>query len=286
MNRKVTSFCLAASLFPAGGCSKKAAFPSYMDSERLGSARATRALQLKAMAEGSHRFIAVRHKLEILSSEASLSKSFESILNFCATIQCEVTASSITARTRESSPSASIALRVRPQDFEKLFAQAEKQGNIVQHTTETEDQTSAVVDTEGKLKNLTAYRDSLRTMLGKSAVSVKDLVELQEKLADVQSRLDSETATRKILANETEKVAVELNFRVERSGTSRSAFTPIWDAIRESGANLAESLAVLIMVVVAIIPWLVVIVPAIWLLTKFWGKFRRKPNVSAPSPSA
>jgi hypothetical protein len=83
-----------------------------MDSERLGSARATRALQLKAMAEGSHRFIAVRHKLEIPSSEASLSKSFESILNFCATIQCEVTASSITERTRDSSPSASIASNV------------------------------------------------------------------------------------------------------------------------------------------------------------------------------
>jgi hypothetical protein len=59
-----------------------------------------------------------------------------------------------------------------------------KQGSIVQHTTETEDRTSAVVDTDAKLKNLTAYRDSLRTMLGKSSVSVKDLVEIQEKLAE------------------------------------------------------------------------------------------------------
>jgi hypothetical protein len=242
-------------------------------------------VRLVAGPDGSQRFVAVRHKLEILSAEASLSKSFESVLNFCATIQCEVIASSLTARTRESSPSASIVLRIAPRDVEKLFAQAEKQGNIVQHTTETEDKTAAVVDTEARLKNLTAYRDSLRAMLAKSALNIKDVVEIQEKLTGVQSQLDSETATRKILANETEKVAVELNFRVERSGESRSAFTPIWDAFRESGTNLGESLALLIMVVVAIIPWLVVIVPAIWLFARFWPRFRRKRNVSAPSPS-
>jgi hypothetical protein len=66
-------------------------------------------------------------------------------------------------------------MRVAPQDFAKLFAQAEKQGNVVQHTTESEDKTSAVVDTEAKLKNLTAYRDSLRVMLAKPSLSVKDL---------------------------------------------------------------------------------------------------------------
>ena len=69
-------------------------------------------------------------------------------------------------------------------------------------------------------------------------------------------------------------------------GANRSAFTPIWDAFRESGANLAESLATLITVVVSVIPWLVIIVPGGWLLVRFWQKLRRKRNVSAPSPSA
>jgi uncharacterized protein DUF4349 len=232
--------------------------------------------------DASHRFIATRHKLEILSREAELPKGWESIINFCASIQCEVIASSLTARTRESSASGSVAMRVAPQDFPKLFAQAEKQGNIVQHTTESEDKTSAVVDTEAKLKNLIAYRDSLRTMLGKPGVTVKDLVEIQGKLTDVQSQLDSETATRKILANETEKIAVEINFRVERAA-SRGSFTPIWEAFRESGSNLAESLATLITVIVSIIPWLIVIVPGFWVLAKYWRQIRRKKNITASS---
>jgi hypothetical protein len=226
--------------------------------------------------DASHRFIAVRHKVEILSREAELPKGWESIISFCASIQCEVTASSLTARTRDFSASGSIVMRVAPQDFAKLFAQAEKQGNVVQHTTESEDKTSAVVDTEAKLKNLTAYRDSLRAMLAKPSLSVKDLVEIQEKLSEVQSELDSETATRKILANETEKIAVEINFRIERQSKRQSGLTPIWDALRDSGSNLGESLATLIMVVVAVIPWLVVFVLALWLLRKLWRKRRGK----------
>ena len=162
-----------------------------------------------------------------------------------------------------------------------MFAQAEKQGNIVRHSTETEDKTSEVVDTEAKLKNLGAYRDSLRTMLSRPSVSVKDLIEIQEKLSEVQSELDSEAATRKILANETEKIAIEMQFLVERKSSSRSGFAPIWDAIRESGSNLGESVATLIMVVVAIIPWLLVVVLAIWLFVRIWRRFRRKRSESA-----
>jgi Domain of unknown function (DUF4349) len=214
----------------------------------------------------SHRFIAVGHKVEILSGEAELPKGWESIISFCASIQCEVTASSLTARTRGFSASGSIVMRVAPQDFAKLFAQAEKQGNVVQHTTESEDKTSAVVDSEAKLKNLTAYRDSLRAMLAKPSLSVKE----------VQSEPDSETANRKILANETEKIAVEINFRIERQAKRPSGLTPIWDALRDSGCNLGESLATLIMVMVAVIPWLVLFALAIWLLRKLWRQRRGK----------
>jgi hypothetical protein len=281
-------FVFLVSVFLAAGCSKKSAMSvdrAETHSTSLpGFAGLQRLLPMASTAlssDSAHRFVAVRHKLEILSSEGNLPKSWESVLNFCASIQCEVIASSLTARTSESVPAGSIVLRVAPQDFQKLFAQAEKQGNIVRHTTETEDKTSAVVDTQAKLKNLGTYRDSLRTMLAKSSLNVKDVVEIQEKLTDVQSQLDSETATREILANETEKIAVEINFRVERAA-NKSSFTPIWEAFRESGSNLAESLATLITVIVSIIPWLIVIVPGFWVLAKYWRQIRRKKNVTAP----
>jgi len=104
-------------------------------------------------------------------------------------------------------------------------------------------------------------------------------------LTDTQSQLDSETAQRKILANETEKIAVEISFRVERNRANGGGLSQIWNALRESGSILADSTASLIMTIVAVIPWLILIVPAAWLVAKAWRilKLRRNRTVSPPS---
>jgi vacuolar-type H+-ATPase subunit I/STV1 len=166
------------------------------------------------------------------------------------------------------------------------LAQVEKLGKIAQHTTEREDKTTAVVDTDAKIKNLTSFRDSLRAMLGKPSATVRDLVEIQKQLTDTQSELDSETAQRKILANETEKIAVEISFHVERANESGGGLAQVWNALRESGSILADSTASLITTIVAIVPWLILILPAIWLLVKGWKrlKLRRNRTLSPPQP--
>jgi len=212
---------------------------------------------------------------KLLRRNPNFKKNWESVINFCATIHCEILNSSISSRTRESVPSASISLRVAPEDAPKLMEHLEKQRTVVQHTTESEDKTTAVVDTEARIRNLTSFRDNLRAMLAKPSATVKDSVDIQQQLTEVQSNLDSETAQRKILANETEKVAVTISFRIERTTEGGGGFKAIGDALRESGSVLAESIASLITVVVAIIPWLIVIVPLLWLLRKMWRKYRK-----------
>jgi len=226
----------------------------------------------------TQRYIAERHKIEIITPEAELQKSWEAMVAFCGTIQCEVVASSITTRTGDSAPSGTIALRVVPDDLKKLLGQVEKVGRVAQHTTEREDKTTAVVDTEAKIKNLTTFRDSLRAMLAKPSAKVADLVEIQKQLTETQSELDGETAQRKILANETEKIAIEIDLRIGRRTESASGWSQVGSALRESGSILGDSTASLITTIVAIIPWLILIVPGIWFLRRMWKswKLRRK----------
>ena len=195
------------------GCAKKAANSRPSDDTQFSFDISAYAGKLP----DAHRFIAVSHKLQIVAAESQLQKNWESVINFCTTIHCQVLNSSITSRTRESLPSASITLRVTPEDVPKLMEHLEKQGTIVQHTTESEDKTTAVVDTEARIKNLTGFRDNLRAMLAKPSATVKESVDIQQQLTEVQSNLDSETAQRKILANETEKVAITISFRIERT---------------------------------------------------------------------
>src|SRR6267378_189653 len=280
MNRRFVVLIFAALMSIPTGC-------NYAKKATSISTFSTSPLMLQAFAASPQRYIAERHKLEIITPESDLQKSWESTVAYCGTIQCEVVSSSITTRAGDSMPSGIIFLRVAPDDLKRLLGSVEKLGKIVQHTTEREDKTIVVVDTEAKIKNLTSFRDNLRAMLSKPAATVKDLVEIQKQLTDTQSELDSETAQRKILANETEKIAVEISFRVERPSGNAGGFAQIWNALRESGSILADSTASLITTIVAIIPWLVLIVPAVWLLAKVWRKLRRnRPILPPTSPAA
>jgi hypothetical protein len=230
------------------------------------------------------RFVAERHKLEVATTEGGLQKSWEAAVSFCGTIGCEVVSSSIITKNGTLDPSGAMTLRVVPEDLQKLFTQLESLGQITTHTTEREDKTTAVIDTEARLKNLTAFRDNLRGMLSKPSATVKDLVEIQQQLTETQSQLDSESAQRKFLANETEKVRVEIAFRVARAGEKGGAFSEIRDALRDSGSVLADSTASLITVIVAVIPWLVFIIPGVWFFVRLWRKWRsRRKRVNRPS---
>jgi hypothetical protein len=233
------------------------------------------------------RFVAVRHKLEIVEAGSGLAKSIEVVITFCGTIQCEVLSSSVTNETALLAPSGNIAARVAPQDLDKFLDFVGKQGKTAQHATESEDKTPAVIDVEAKLKNQTDFRDSLRRMLTKPGVSVADLLQIQEKLAEAQAELDSEATQRKILANETEKVYVEIAFHAEQRTVTRGAFASVGEALRDSGSVLGDSLATLITAVAAIIPWLIVIVPGSWFLIKAVRRFReRRRAAKAATPAA
>ncbi len=136
------------------------------------------------------RFIAERHRLDIVAPESELPAAWQSVVSYCGTLRCEVLSSSITAKTHESVPIGSVSLRIVPDDLNKLLAQVAKQGTVILHTTESQDKTADVVDTEAKIKNLSTFRDNLRSMLAKPATTVKDSVEIQKQLTDVQAELD------------------------------------------------------------------------------------------------
>jgi hypothetical protein len=284
LRKTIALICLGVPI--CGGCAKKAVPVTTARSVNveLTASDAISRMAVSPMIMGGgggsvsagSRYLAVRQKLVVVAPGAELAKSLEAVIAFCGTIQCEVISSNITSQTGELAAAGSVALRVRPGDVDKLIAFVGKQGKVAQHITETQDKTTNVVDTDARIKNLTEFRDNLRKMLARPAVSVRELVEIQEKLEEVQAELDGEVARRKDLANETEKVAVEIEFRAERTTASASAFKPIGDALRESASVLSESLASLITAVVAIIPWLIVIVPGGWFLVKAWRSVRRK----------
>lgn len=157
-------------------------------------------------------------------------------------------------------------------------------GKIIQHNTERQDETASVVDTDAKIKNLNAFRDNLRAMLSKPNLTVDNIVEINKQLTDTQADLDSETAQRKILANETEKVAVDISFNVGTSSPPAGVLANIWNALLDAGATLLGSVETLLTVVIFLIPWAILLFLIVWLTIKARRRSRRRP-IPATAPT-
>src|SRR6267378_6400775 len=102
MNRKFVALIFATAASITTGCSYSKTAP------------ATHALMTAAFAAGAalpQRYIAERHKLEIIAPESELQKTWESTVAYCGAIQCEVISSSITTRTGDAVPSGTLFLR-------------------------------------------------------------------------------------------------------------------------------------------------------------------------------
>ena len=229
------------------------------------------------------RFIAVRHELLVETAESELPKAWQSIQDFCGTVPCEITASSICQKSHDSPPSATLSLRIAPEQITPLMKRLEAVGSILEHKTESADETAAVIDVEAKIKNLTGLRDRLRKMLGSPNAGLRDILEVDRELSTVQSELDGLQTTRKALANETEKVSVAISFCVRKSVAETGAFAPVAAAWCSLGHVFAESIASAVVFAVAAIPWLVLFIPALWLCVKALERCEEKSNHSPSS---
>lgn len=249
----------------------RAAMMLQMHEAKLGSA-----LDATDKVYAAGKFLEVKHRLTLQMKGTGVGKSLKAVVALCGTLQCEMLSSNESTDVGDSVPAGSVSVRVAPADLNGFLEFVAKQGQILTHATESQDRTTEIVDLEAQIKNQTDFRDNLRQMMARPGVKVEDLLQIQEKLAEAQSGLDSEVANRKVLSNETEKVAVEIEFRAEGVESRRGAFSAVGRAIRESGEVLAESLAALITAVAAVIPWLILIVPGGWLLVRSCKRWRAR----------
>jgi hypothetical protein len=222
------------------------------------------------------RYTAVKHWLVVETPESEVAKVWESTIKLCSSIKCDVLNSSIAGQTVDLPPRGELALRIIPGDLSKLFEHLEKSSTISEHRTESETKTEDVIDVEARQRNMTELRDRLRSLLIKAPASVKELVELERELATVQSSIDSLAMRRKVLANETENIAVHIGFQPSQSIARTGILAPIANAWHSSGLVLSESFGALVTFIFALIPWLIIIIPSTWLIVRILRRRSRK----------
>ena len=226
------------------------------------------------------RFIALRHHMVVETPTEQMQANFDATVAHCQQLKCQILSANYNRETAYSPPSASLSARIPPRSVAVFLAGLAKSGEVLQHHRSSEDKTDAVIDAEARIKNLTEFRDNLRAMLSDKSAKFKDLIEVQRELVNTQSELDGIQGVRKVLAQETELVAINIDFTAKQGITEQGFFSPVAQAFKNAGHVMMESLASVITFFVTILPWLIFGIPALILIRKLWAKIRtKKPHV-------
>jgi hypothetical protein len=220
------------------------------------------------------RYIALRHSLTLETPADKLKSVYEELIKRCLPTQCEMLIANYSRETDGNLPSAALEMRIQPKLADGFIASLNQDAEVLAHNRGSEDRTDQVIDAEAQMKNITQLRDQLRSMLSQKQGTLKETLDVQRELANTQSRLDALTGTRKALANETEKVAVSISLQAKRASLQRQVWSPLIDAWHGIGEVMASSLAFIITFVAAVLPWLVIGLPLLWLGRYFWRRRR------------
>ncbi|MEH6462115.1 DUF4349 domain-containing protein [Chitinimonas sp. JJ19] len=219
------------------------------------------------------RYLAISHYLEVETAAEQVEPLWRQLQAKVVSLGGEVVSAEL-SRGDARQPTATLSLRLPPQHVPSLYALLAQGGELVNTRTDSEDKTAEVVDVDARLKNLTEARDRLRQMLAERPGKLSDVLEVQQALTETQSQLDSFTGQRKALADQTDKVKLELTLRPPRSMIERSALSPLRDAWHSMGYTASDSLAGLLTLVASLLPWLLLLIPMGLFIRRAWRKRR------------
>ena len=226
--------------------------------------------------EASKKYIALRHHLQVETAPEKMQANFDAAIKHCEALNCQLLSANYNRQTPYSPPSASLSLRVPPKNVSLFLTGLAKNGEVIQHSRDSEDKTNQVIDADARIKNLTDLRDRLRLMLNDKTAKFKDIIDVERELANTQSQLDSIASMRKVLALETDLVAVNIDFSASQGITEQGFFAPVARALKNAGQVMMESFGAVITFVVSVIPWLLIGIPLIWLVRKYWIKLKTR----------
>lgn len=188
---------------------------------------------------------------------------------------CEIVSASISGRS-QGFASGRLEMRVERALFVPLEQSLLRSGAPLERTIQKEDRTLQVVDVEARIENQRQLVQRLRAMLaGRPEAELKDVLALERELVRAQSELDSMQSRRRMLANETEKVHLHLNYQARPHVDPGSIWAPLEQAWYGMGGQFARSLAGVLLFIATALPWLVIALPALWIFWKGISAARR-----------
>ncbi|PZO48354.1 MAG: hypothetical protein DCF16_16430 [Alphaproteobacteria bacterium] len=160
-------------------------------------------------------------------------------------------------------------------------------GRVISQSTNAEDLTRQMVDTEARLRAQTALRDRLQQLLRERPGRLADLLEVERELARVQSEIDSVQSTLAVMRTRVAMSELSLQYRSAPRSVGSDTFEPLRRALASFLGIIVAGFAAIITIIAGLIPVAIVVVPIVWFALR-WRRRRggRFFNRSPPPPPA
>ncbi|AJG18069.1 DUF4349 domain-containing protein [Cupriavidus basilensis] len=290
--RALAALLLAASMLALSACGRPGGAPEG----RPMAAAAADGMTTGELARGGQgeqqeaqrRYLALKYALTVENAADFLESGWKSVVQRCQALGCELLEAGFTRSRDGALPRGELRARIAPKALPDLLKAAEQGGTVVSNAVSSEDKTDQVIDAEARIKNTTELRDRLRAMLQNARGPLRDVIELERELARVQGELDAINGVRKMLAAQTDRNEVRIDFVARETFVSQRKVSPLRAAVNDIAELFLGSLAMLIRVAAGALPWLLVGVPLLWLALAWRRRrvARRKQAVPAPPGGA
>lgn len=216
--------------------------------------------------------LAIEHDVTVELPDDDIGKAHQAVLDACkgnTGIPCTVLES--TVGHGDIASSGSLRLRVGPKAVEPLVALAGTFGEVTRRTTRAEDLAKPILDTNKRLAMLEAYLEDLTRLRQQSRQEVDALIRVAAEIAKTQSELDAAKADQAQLRQRVDLQILSIGFYSEQVGSFGAT---IGEALKDFGENLGSGIAQAIIGIAFLLPWLVILIPLLFLLRRLWRKYR------------
>lgn len=279
MNRKIKFSFIALVLIlvlsiPLSGCGKKSASDSgtataprvseekgslsAQDSTLENTADATKTVEKQKETDNSK----IIKTAEVDLETKNYTKAIDSILSTVKAKGGYIQSSKSYGSYDDNSRGANYVIRMPKNYFDEFLTNVGNLGKITSSSTQGENISSQYYDTEAHLKALKVQEDRLLELLKKSG-SLKDILEIENQLSNVRYQIESLTSSLKNWDNQVDYSTININVHEVSVLTTKpvSLGDKIKKTFNDSLKSLGSLFKIILLVIVALIPYLIIIVP-------------------------
>lgn len=171
-----------------------------------------------------------------------------------------------------------LTLKVPSDKLDAAIAALKKMGHVRTEDTSAIDVTEEYVDMEARLANSILLEKRLVELLSFKTNKLKDVLETEKELGRVRAEIESLQARKRYMDGRIDLATIEATF-VEPQGFGRGIFRPLSGVLQKALGAFTASLAALVIVLSALIPWIAIMILAGWVmirLLKIYLKHKRE----------